>query len=239
METRLFGEEFLESLSRYPRDVDAAESLLREAGLERDGDWWHKPDGTEFNPSFVAPTSVPFYTNGFQVAVSNLKEFGINAELNAVEGTTFFSQVIPNLDYGLTRGYYSNPSVPGAWFRSWFRYDGPGDKEYPAYLQEPHDQAVVEVPPIGEPDSDRTMSIDIRENYDEIRSSSDTSRIQELSKELCWAFNQSVPRIPVSQVPYTWYMTNDDWWLPPDETPMGLLQGIVWVLHQVGGIGSK
>jgi ABC-type transport system substrate-binding protein len=237
LENKLFDDEYVNSLEDYEQDFEKAEMLLRDAGLTFNGDWWVKPDGSELNPRFMAPTSVQFYVSGFQVAVSDLKSFGINAELNAVEGTSFFSQVIPNLNYGLTRGYYSHSEVPLAWRNSWVRYGGPSDETYSAYLQEPYDSTVVEVPPIGEPNSDERIEIDVLDRYNQIQHATETDEIRRISKELSWAFNQTVPRLPVSPAPSQWYLNHDGWQYPDKESPLGKpVNGLVWMLTQFGGI---
>jgi peptide/nickel transport system substrate-binding protein len=235
----LFEEEFLQALTTYDRDLDTAEQLLREAGFTKGSKWWKKPDGTVLNPNFVGPSSVQFYISGFQVAVSNLKAFGINAELNAVEGTTFFSNNLPNLDYGITRSIYGHPVITSALRRTWFRYDGPSEHIYPAYLQEPFDSTVLEVPKVGQPMSDARIEIDIREKHNELRHATDEQQIEQIGKELCWAFNQTVPKIPVSPVPSHWYMDHSEWTYPAGDSVLGQFSGLVWLLPQFGGIGRK
>jgi hypothetical protein len=171
--------------------------------------------------------------------VSNLTDFGIDAEMNAVEGTVYFSKTLPNFEYEVTRGSYSDAAIPQAWFRSWLRHSGPSEEQFPAHFEEPFDSPVVQVPPIGEPESDDTVEIDVRANYDALLETNDPGEIRERSKNRCWAFNQVVPRIPVSLSPYKWYLRTDDWWVPDADSPFGHLQGLVWVLPQVGGIGRK
>jgi peptide/nickel transport system substrate-binding protein len=239
MEERLLDEAFVDSLTTYETDLERARELLQDAGFSEGSNWWEKPDGTVLTARFVGPTSVQYYNRGFQVAVSHLKDFGINAELRSVEGTSFFSQTIPNLDYGLTRGYYSNNNAPAAWRLSHVRFDGPDNEDYAAYLQEPYDSTVVEVPPIGEPDSSDTIEIDILEKYGEIQQAVDPEAVTQISKELSWAFNQTVPRLPVSPAPYHWFLSHDDWWYPDDDSPLGHIQPLVWSFPQFGGMGPK
>jgi peptide/nickel transport system substrate-binding protein len=238
LEEQLFEQSFLDSLDRYEQDFDKARSLLESAGFTHEGKWWRKPNGDLLTPSFVAPTSVQYYVSGFQVAVSNLKQFGIKAELNAVEGTSFFSKSLPNLDYGLTRGYYGKMAAPLAWKATWVRYDGPDEEDYAAYLQEPHDSTVVEVPPVGEADSSDTIEIDVLERYNEVRFTSNEEKIREISRELAWAFNQTVPRLPVSTVPTSWYLVHDEWNYPAADSPLGLIEGLVWMFPQFGGVSK-
>jgi peptide/nickel transport system substrate-binding protein len=237
MDEKLFDDAFLNSLRTYEQDFEKARSLLQEAGFSQNSKGWRTPDGEAFTPKFVGPTSVQYYLSGFQVAVSNLKEFGINAELNAIEGTSFFSRTLSNMEYGLTRGYYSHSVTPLAWRRSWVRYGGPEEHEYSAYLQQPFDSTVVEVPPIGEPESDETIEIDILERYDAVRRATDQSEIIEISKELAWAFNQTVPRLPVSPQVQPFYFEHDDWEYADSDDPMG--QYPLWLMPQYGGIAEK
>jgi peptide/nickel transport system substrate-binding protein len=239
MEEQLFDQQFIDSLTTYDRDLEEAERLLRAAGFSKGSKWWQKPDGTELTVEFVGPSSVQYYNRGFQVAVSNLKDFGIDAELRSVEGTSFFSQTVPQMDYGMTRGYYSRSNALEAWRLSWIRFDGPEEEDYAAYLQEPFDSTVVEVPPIGDSDSDERIEIDVLDRFDRIRSETDPEAVTELSRELSWAFNQTVPRLPVSPTPSHWYLNHDEWWFLPEENPLGTVQPLVWALPQFGGMGPR
>lgn len=239
LEKQYLDEEFLSSLTTYEQDEKKAESLLTEADFERNDGNWVKPNGEKLKATFESPAGLSMYEDGFTVAAENLKKFGIEAETNAIENSTFFGKTQENLEWNLTRAYYSGPNPPLAFKRSWIRYDGPEEYDYSAFLQEPHDSSVVTVPEIGNADSEGTVDINIVESYEALTKTSDEKKITELMKKLSWAYNQTVPRIPMGQVQYPYYMTSDDWKYPPADHALGRIYPLTWGLPQIGAIKAK
>jgi peptide/nickel transport system substrate-binding protein len=235
LQDRLLEQPFLDSLVRYERDQKKAASLLRDAGFTEGDRWWRRPNGERLTVTFGAPTSIQYYVRGFQSAVSNLKAFGIQAELNAVEGTSWFSNEYPDHNWDLTHGYYGYSNAPRAWFLSWMRFPGTDD-EHLRRLQEPFDTTAITVPAR---EGSGTMEIDVRDHYDAIKHTADEDEVARLSREFAWAFNQLVPRIPIGPAPFHWYLTNDDWIVPPDDSPLGHLEALVWMLPHVGALGPR
>lgn len=239
LENDLFDEEFLNSLTTYKRDTKKAESLLNDAGYTKKDGKWHKPNGDKLKATFEGPTSVSFYIDGWKFAASNLKEFGIESEVKAIDGSTFFSKTLGNLNWNLTRSYYGAPNPPLAYKRSWVRYDGPEKYDYSAYLEKPLDSSVVTVPEIGKPDSSKTTKINILDTYESLTKTSDEKKLTKLAEKLSWAYNQTVPRIPIGQVQGPWYMTNDVWKYPPADHALGQVSPFTWSLSQIGALKTK
>ncbi|MFC7189785.1 ABC transporter substrate-binding protein [Halocatena marina] len=238
LEQKLFDEAFRNSLTTYDHNPEKAAALLRDAGYTKDK-WWIKPNGEPLKATFQGPTSVEYYLRGWQVAASNLRKFGIKSQVVSIEGTTFFSKTLGNLEWDLTRSYYGSIDEPSAYDLSWIRYDGPEEHEYSWFLEQPHDEAVVTVPPIGKPDSNKTITINITDTYNELTKTIDPDMLSTLSKRLSWAFNQTVPKIPIGQVNYSWYMTSDSWNYPAKDHSLGNLYPFTWSLPQIGALQRK
>lgn len=239
LERQLFDKKFLNSLTTYDHNPKKAATLLKNAGYTKDGKWWIKPNGKPLKATFQGPTSVEFYLRGWQVAASNLKKFGIKSQVTSIEGTSFFSKTLGNLEWDLTRSYYGSINEPSAYNLTWIRYDGPEKYEYSWFLEKPHNKAGVTVPPIGKPDSSKTNTINITDTYDQITKTSDPEKLSKLAKKLSWAFNQTVPKIPIGQVNYGWYMTSDHWKYPPKDHALGNLMPFTWSLPQIGALQGK
>lgn len=235
-------EEFLESLPTYGRDEERAAALLDDAGLTQEDGQWYKPDGEPFEATWAAPSTVQWQIDGMEYAASNLTQFGIESTVEVVEGTTFFGQTLPNLDYELSRGFIGFENVVSGWNLTWIRYDGEDQEDEPFsyYLQEPYGEPGLEVPPVGEPDSDETIEVDPVALQEELEQTVDDDRITEISETLSWTFNQTVPKLPGSAGVYGWYMT-ERWNYPNDygEDPLAGLMPFTYSLPQIGAISAK
>ncbi|SES78506.1 ABC transporter substrate-binding protein [[Clostridium] polysaccharolyticum] len=80
-----------EEASRYTRQPDKVKEQLKLAGYE---------DGLSF--TITVPSNYQYHVDTAQVIVEQLKEFGINAEINLVDWSTWLSDVYTNRDYQAT-----------------------------------------------------------------------------------------------------------------------------------------
>lgn len=232
---------FHDSLTTYETDHERAEELLNEAGLTKEGGQWYKPNGELFEATWTAPSNVQYQQDGMEFAASNLSEFGIESTVNTVEGTTYFGQTIPQLDYELARGFIGFSNVVSGWRLTWLRYDAEDQAEEPFsyYLQEPYGEPGLEIPPIGEPDSSDTIEVDPVALFEELQYTTNEERVTEISETLSWAYNQTVPKLPAGAGAYPWYMSSS--WNYPDnygEDPMAGLMPFTYSLHQIGALSA-
>ncbi len=238
----IVSDDFLDQLTTYEQDHDLARELLEDAGFTEEGGQWYTPNDELFEVPWAAPSTVQWQIDGMEYAADNLSEFGIESTVEVVEGTTFFGQTIPNLEYELSRGFIGFGIGTEGWENTWIRYDSGDDMEDPFsyYLQEPYGEPGLQVPPIGEPDSDDRVEIDPLELYHELTRTDDEARIEEISQELSWAFNQTVPKLPGSSGVYGWYMT-ERWDYPDDygQDPLAGLMPWTYVLPQIGALSAK
>ncbi|MCR5357138.1 MAG: ABC transporter substrate-binding protein [Lachnospiraceae bacterium] len=87
-----FGKYFIPELAdKYPRDVNKAKDLLKEAGY---------PDG--FDMTITVPSNYIPHVDTAQVLVEQLKEAGIRATINQVEWNTWLSDVYAGRSYEST-----------------------------------------------------------------------------------------------------------------------------------------
>ncbi|WP_162989911.1 ABC transporter substrate-binding protein [Natronorubrum halophilum] len=237
------SDDFLDSLTTYDEDWDRAEELLEDAGLTKEDDRWYKPNGELLEARWAAPSTVQWQIDGIEYAASNLNQFGIESEVTVVEGTTFFGQTLPSLDYELTRGFIGFSNVMTGWDLSWTRYDGENEDEEPFsyYLSEPYGEPGVEVPPVGEPDSDDRIEVDPVELVSQLTYTTDEAELMELSETLAWTFNQSVPKLPGSAGVYGWFMMGDRWDYPNDygNDPTAGFMPFTYSLPQIGALSRK
>ena len=89
----------------YKRDIPRAKELLAEAGF---------PDGMDMELQNIGGYAA--LTAGAQVVVENLKEIGINAEINTLELGQWIDQFV-NYEYGISMNSGSGALDPDIWFR--------------------------------------------------------------------------------------------------------------------------
>lgn len=218
----------LDGYTPYETNHEKATALLEDAGFSKDGDTWKTPDGETFTAAITTPAQFPDYMKASQTIVSQLQAFGIQAEVDSTEVTTFFGSVYPNGDFELVTFFWGgfNPYP-------YFGLDAVlgGDK--------PHSfPSTVEVPgEIGNPDAS-TTSIDLPSKVAALSKSSGDDAT-ELIKELTWAFNQTLPCIPIQEKYQQTFMTNDDWSLPGTDDPDMAIRWPVYWLWRAGKLKAK
>lgn len=218
----------LDQYNSYERNHDKATALLEDEGFTKEGGTWKTPNGNTLSAPITTPAEFPDYMKASQSIASQLQEFGIKAEVDSTEVTTFFGSVYPNGEFELVTHFWGgfNP----------YPYFGlnavlGGDK--------PHNfPKEVDVPmPIGNANG-KTTSIDLPEKLGELsRSSGEDAK--ELIQELTWVFNQELPAIPIQEKFQQTFVTKDDWDVPnPDDPTMSIRWPVYW-LPRAGELKAK
>lgn len=218
----------LDGYDAYETDHEKAAELLESAGFSKEGDTWMTPEGNQLSAPITTPAQFPDYMKASQTIVSQLQAFGIDAEVDSTEVTTFFGSVYPNSDFKLVTHFWGgfNPYP-------YFGLDAVlgGDK--------PHNfPATVDVPAqVGDPNSAPT-SMDLPAKIAELSKSSGDSAKQ-LIQELTWAFNQTLPAIPIQEKYQQTFMTTDDWEIPNTDDPDMAIRWPVYWLWRAGKLKAK
>lgn len=186
-------EDVLDAMPNYaPQDTDTAEQLLQDVGFERDDDdTWLTPDGETWTLNFPVGN---WFEDHSEMVSNDLSEFGIEMDHFVQEMPTWQSEVEPDnafdltchLNYGMARQFHAhadldeefNSSVRGLF------------TERTGMIEEE-----VEVPPVGEPDSDETITINIPERLDDLATASDEEEMMDAASELGWMHNQLLPAV--------------------------------------------
>lgn len=205
--------ETLDGFTTYETDADKASALLEEAGLQQDGDTWVKSDGNEFSPSLKVPASYPDWVTAGQTIVGQLNNFGIEADFESVEGTTFFDKVKTEGNYEMAMDRWGGyEPYPYASFRK--LYASTVSKEAFNFPRE------VSVPmPIGDASgSEETVSVE--EKVLELANIPDQDEANTIISELAWVTNQTLPTLPVMETMGHSWLTTDDWDTPDADDPV-------------------
>ncbi len=208
-----FDDEFLESLNTYGVNemrTDEATQLLQEAGYERDGDSWVDESGEPLTIEVDTVGDFGEFVRASQSLEQQLNDFGIQAEVTTGEASTFFDRMYEG-DFGMCTGYWGENVHPYDQYQMPF-YNAPRN-----WITTNH-PAEVEVPmPVGDPDGSLD-TIDVHGLMDELSTSSDEDRNREIVQELAWAYNQSVPQIPIWFRYGQMFLNTSDWEWPDLES---------------------
>ena len=98
-------------------DVDYANQLLDEAGYARDGDWRTMPDGSEMKFQAIVPGGYTDWVAVLQIAITNLKEVGIQVELNTTSPDAWSTSTYTG-DFDISLGSGVRGATPFDFYRA-------------------------------------------------------------------------------------------------------------------------
>lgn len=213
-ENQWLDQSLIDSMNRWEHDTEKAATYLEEVGFTKEGGTWKTPDGETFSLTLREGAGITRYLNGLDVVNSNLQEFGIESEVSMQPSDTYFAKD-PN-DNGTDVGidYWGGASKHPYGAFDWMygrirvqREDGSYDEMLPGNEK-------LEVPPVGEPDSDETMTVDPYALIEELAVTLDAKREQEIVTTLAWATNQAVPQISTCERSFSQFVNTADWNYP-------------------------
>lgn len=206
--------EVLPSFTNYmiPQEeaYSRAAELLREAGLEEGDRWWQDSSG---NVLRVPSKGISGWSGAMimnQTIVTQLRDFGINAESIGIEANAFFDQHWRN-------GNFVAAKTPIGQGVSDYRH--PHYYAYYAFASEAANNSFngnhdYEIPyPIGDTEG-ATETVTPADLVSELRVTQDSTREKELVQELAWIANQGLPVIENTQEMFSVWWTTDEWNIP-------------------------
>lgn len=207
-------EDKLSQFSTYEPDHEKAASLLEDAGFSQDGDTWLTPDGETWKPKIGIASGSSDRVKEISVAVEQFSDFGVEAEMNIQESSTYWAS-IRERDYKIGTYAWGDRGNRHPWFDYDYMWIGRAfndqDEAWNGLTNE------VEVPgTVGDPDS-ALETWNISELTTELGKTSDESRQTELITKLGWMYNQYLPKLPVNHSTVSTVMTRDHWEFPPKE----------------------
>ena len=200
------GSDKLSNFNTYEPDQERATSLLKEAGLSKESGTWMTSGGKEFS---IKVTTAPWivYPAIGQTIVSTLQDFGINATLESLGSDAFVNTLWGDGTFQTSLGAWGGTHPANA-FNGVFGKNNVWNT--PAKLEVPM--------PVGDPEGD-LQTINVRERTSKLASLSGDKLKSEV-ETLAWAFNQTLPIIPlVTENGGMSYSTNG-WSYPDREDPI-------------------
>ena len=219
---KYIGDE-LSKYNKYNKNTDKAESLLKKAGLTKQSGTWHEPDGKVFAFDISICSGCSDFVSATQDVVSQLKDIGIQANIKPVEGSKWSNQWING-----------NFRVQGRWWGAWgmphpyfaLRHNFSNQEA----MESAHVPKTMEVPmPIGKPDG-KTQKINVRDTVAQMSKETDSQKEKELIRKMSWVFNQTLPRIQISERNDQEWLNSKSWNFPEKDDPVyGVHYAVNWL----------
>jgi peptide/nickel transport system substrate-binding protein len=196
----------LESYGVKPKPEEAA-AHMKKAGYAKENGKWTDENGQVPEFPMKVPAGFSDWVSGTQTIVSQVNQFGLNAEMVTVEGSSFWTQWADGNFTVTGMAWTPGNTVPYLNFDYQLRGD-----EITENAGFPTKEATV--PEFWKPDSD-PIAVDIEKRLTALaKTSPDAEDYQRKVAELAWISNQTMIRMPVQEKLRQEWQTTDDWNLP-------------------------
>lgn len=229
-----------ENLQSFDQDLDRAEELMQDAGMERDGDdkWLH--EGERIQELYPTTADAPIQE---RIVVDQLNEFGFDLELISVEDDIFTERFF-NQEYGIFPegphwGVFQTGHIMRAIFARWINIMTFGPRIEGWMMYEPeeinyeisellddyswqvilddHLDPYIEIPPIGEWDAEPERFY-LPDRINEVFYHGDATHPDYLDmiKQLMWTTNWFVPTYQIYYLMDQHWTNQNNWNWPTD-----------------------
>lgn len=199
-----------EMFSKY-QNADKATQLLESEGYTKNGGNWKKPNGDQFTLEIPTPSGWSDFVSFGTTVAQMLTDFGIQTQSRNVENTTFFGQYWGSSNFKIAPWFWNNSGKTSPFFSlSWILNSGTV-KTNLNYPQKP------KAPAVGKPNANAT-STNIAKLLRNLGSTTEASKQKQLTQQLAWVTNQSLPMIPLIEKQSQTFMKSREWNIPPEDT---------------------
>jgi len=193
---------------------DEAERVLREAGYTVEDGTWTTPGGDPVEVPVHCSADRGTWVAAARTVAEQLSDFGIRSELSADEPSSYWETYL-NGDFDKTvMGFWGHPAARLPFFQLWLSLlrviPGQGS-HYPV------ENASVPMP-VGDPDGTEE-ALDLKAMIQEIERLDDQQQLKENVQTVAWAYNQTLPQLPLLQGVHQAAVTRDEWDLPGNDDP--------------------
>ncbi|NGM70564.1 hypothetical protein G6M89_16405 [Natronolimnobius sp. AArcel1] len=219
-------EDVLDDFTDYSQDTDRAEELMQEAGYERDDDdQWLDDDGEPFSVEIRGPAGFSDWIDGLETVAQHLEEFGFDSELRARDDDAYWADDWDSGDFEIAADFYGATGHP---YEAW-------NDQVVGSIPQNHNDAPTDfdVPALDDPDGE-SEEFDFDEALTELERTHDEDEEHQLIQEIAFAYNQSLPIIPVAEKLDQAVMTTHDWDIPDTDESIMQIPFPAWYLVREG-----
>lgn len=208
----------------YEPDPQRAAELLQDAGYQRQGNVWQNADGP-IEANLITRADFSDWVTAAQTVASQLTNFGMNVQLQTMEGPTF-DETFQKGNFDLAGGGWGSGPYPLFSFENFY------DEEARSAIHYPES---VTVPEVGSDSGELTV------NFPEMLSTLTRSAENDEAKfrQLAWAFNQDLPVLPIQEKQDQSFISTDAWAVPPKDDPAMSVPTPPFWLPKVGKLQAR
>lgn len=221
--------DIIDSFTDYAVDKATATDLLKDLDYRKSNGKWVDPNGSAVKIEIL--TAAPWaQAKVAETAVSNLNQFGINAELRAIEPTDFYAR-IDDGDYQVTMNWWGGGGIPYYAYGMWTNPDG----GVSAHMNLPFE---FSIPPIAQPNG-KLSTVNAGTLVNQLKLS-DKDETTELTRQLAWLYNQTLPVMPVTLLQrVAWIYRTDNWKITGNNKGLLKTENPVFNLPRFGALKAK
>lgn len=221
----------VDSLNRYKTNEAKASKLLKKAGYQKNGKKWVREDGKPLKAPIKVDSGLSDYVNGVQTIVAQLNSFGIQSEMKTVEGVSLSKQ-IRNSDYRLQGDSWGEWNEPYPFFDYRSSFASRGMLEWRNLPKE----VSIPWPPSN---SNEEKTVKPQEIVVSLSQATEESNQQKLLGQLAWIYNQTLPKLQMSERKDQAWINEGRWNVPSnDDDVMGVRFPAFWAV-KTGAISPK
>ncbi|WP_458188775.1 ABC transporter substrate-binding protein [Haladaptatus sp. NG-WS-4] len=198
--------------NKYETNTEKAASLLRDAGFEKSGGTWQDENGKPLKAPVKAPSGFTDWVTAAETFVSHLKEFGIQAQLLAKDTSTYWGKDWANGNFTLALGGWSDYSQSYPFFHFDYLYDSTDSK---SIWKAPRE---FDVAPLSNPSGSK-QSVKPADLVQQLSQAKNEKQAIQTIQKLAWVTNRELPVLPLQEKLAQTFLTDDDWNVPPRNSP--------------------
>lgn len=190
----------------YGPDKQKATQYLQDAGYSKSGGTWQDGDGNPLSLEVKCTAAFSDWVSACEAIVSQLQEFGIDASLLTVEGSSYWGTIYEH-DYQLCVEFWASYSQSHPYFHMQKIWGEGGIAD------------LAQVDPVVEADTlnGETQKVDMGKRVSELSSQTGDEATGSI-QELAYLSNQTLPIIPMMEKLSQTFVTTDDWNVPSTDS---------------------
>ncbi|WP_165872110.1 ABC transporter substrate-binding protein [Natrarchaeobius halalkaliphilus] len=186
-------------LDTYTGGEDAAESLLQDAGYERNDDGVWERDGDALEADILAPGGWTDWITAADSAIDNLNDFGIDVSMAVTPRPEITGERLPEGDFEIVIEGWIPGGMNGFWpyfsFEHVYRNTEFADEENRPWNNLPQE----------------LDGIDTHERLNDFAGTQDQEEMEEIVQELAELYNEILPAVPLTEGFEQSFLSYDGW----------------------------
>jgi len=191
-----------------------ARRVLQDADYTKEDGEWLTPGGDPVEIPVHVSADRGTWVAAARTVAAQLEDFGFQSELSADEPSSYWETYLNGNFEKTVMGFWGHPAARLPFFQLWLSLlrviPGQGSHYTVENAQVPM--------PVGDPDGS-VETLNLKEMIQEMERTDDEQTLQENVQTVAWAYNQTLPQLPLLQGVHQAAVTRDEWELPAVDDP--------------------